>query len=274
MMGVDVVSEKVSSATPLPPPRTAVPENREFFFSSLLDGSPNPILVLNLDASVRYTNSEFEQQTGFASSELNSIKPPYPWWQNDVEGRFYKLLEKRRREGTGTRVTRVRRLFRKKNGQCFWVELSTSMVTDDSGATYFMTTWVDITRRLDEEETARTLINAAADAAMLIDLDQRILAINRVGARRFGRSPDDLVGEDYFETIPAELVNVWQKYVRKTTATRKRSYFESEHEGVHYFNSVCPIFNTQEEVFRLALFAHDITDRKHTEKKCATPSGN
>jgi len=243
---------------------------REFqdrFFVALLNGSPNPILVLDANAAIQYVNSEFATQTGYHFDEVVGLKPPYPWWTEDTEASFYRLMEKNKLASSTRKVSDDRHLFRKKDGSHFWVELLTSKVVDDNDTLYFMTTWMDITQRVEEEETARTLINSASNLAILIDLDYRILAINRVGAGWFGVATDEISGQDYFQVIPPEFKNLWQKQIEKTLKTNRRVNFDSEYKEVHYANSICPVFNTQHEVFRLAIFAQDITLRKHTEIK-------
>ena len=234
---------------------------------ALLNGSPNPILVLDANAAIQYVNSEFEAQTGYRFNEVVGMRPPYPWWTEDTEARFYRLMEANKTTGSPRRVSDDRHLFRKKDGSHFWVELLTSRVIDDSDTLYFMTTWMDITRRVEEEETARTLINSASNLAILIDLDYRILAINRVGAGWFGGAADDISDREYFQMIPPELKHLWQQQIAKTLKSSRRVNFDSEYRGVHYANSICPVFDTQHEVFRLAIFAQDITLRKHTEIK-------
>jgi len=145
-------------------------DHEESFFAKLLDSSPNPVLVINPDASIRYVNSAFEKETGFKSAELLGIRPPYPWWTDNLEERFYKLLELHTKNPSYVGVKSAQRLFQKNNGQRFWVEISTSRVVEDDTVQYLMTTWVDITQRVEEEETARTLVNASSDSAVLIDL--------------------------------------------------------------------------------------------------------
>jgi PAS domain S-box-containing protein len=239
----------------------------ESFFSKLLDCSPNPVLVINPDASIRYVNSAFEKETGFKSAELMGVKPPYPWWTDNMEDRFYKQLDLHTKTPNYDGVKSAKRLFQKKNGQRFWVEISTSKVTEDDSVQYLMTTWVDVTRRVEEEETARTLVNASSDSAVLIDLDHRILAINKIGARRLSRTVEDLLNEDYYEAIPPELVPSTVTNIKKVLSTHKRVNYEAECAGLVFGTSICPIFNTQQNIFRLALFARDITERKQTEKK-------
>jgi len=258
------------SRTPVIPAVENIPAadgHEESFFPKLLDSSPNPILVINTDASIRYVNSAFLRDTGFPAAELLGCKPPYPWWTENMEERFYKLLDLQSRNLDSDGVKSAQRLFQKKNGQRFWVEISTSKVIEDGKVQYFMTTWVDITGRVEEEETARTLINASTDSAVLIDLNHRILAINKIGARRLSRSVEDLTGEDYYAAIPAELVPGAVTHIKKVLSTHKRVNYEDEYAEIVFATSICPIFNTQDSIFRLALFARDITERKQTEKK-------
>lgn len=252
---------------PVPENTPTLRDREESFFSKLLDSSPNPVLVINPDASIRYVNSVFEKDTGFQAAELIGIKPPYPWWTDDIEARFYKLMDLDTKNPSSDGVRSERRLFQKKNGRRFWVEISTSRVLEDDTLQYFMTTWVDITRRVEEEETARTLVNASGDSAVLIDLDHRILAINKIGARRLSRSVEDLLREDYYEAIPPELVGSTITNIKKVLSTHKRVNYEAECAGIVFSTSICPVFNTQNSIFRLALFARDITERKQTEKK-------
>ena len=68
----------------------------EEFGSSLLENSPNPILVVNPDTSIRYMNSALEKLTGFTSAEVTGRKAPYPWWpeeaRNEIGARLNKTI--------------------------------------------------------------------------------------------------------------------------------------------------------------------------------------
>jgi PAS domain-containing protein len=55
------------------------------FSISLLDNSPNAMLVINPDSSIRYANPFFEKLTGYLSSEIIGQKMPYPWWGDDPD---------------------------------------------------------------------------------------------------------------------------------------------------------------------------------------------
>ena len=117
-------------------------KDSEEFSASLLRSSPTPIFVFNPDTSARYINKALEDFTGFTAEEIVGIKPPYPWWTFSPEEGMY-LVKESMRKGRH----RAERLFQKKNGQRFWVELSATPVKQARKLKYLLVTWVDITER-------------------------------------------------------------------------------------------------------------------------------
>jgi len=246
-------------------------QKSEEFSSSLLNNSPNPIIVANPDASIRYVNPAMEKQTGFSYEELIGRKPPYPWWTENMLGRFISGLEKIRRTGVASRA--VERLFRKKNGERFWVQISSALVSSNDTPECYLATWVDITERKraeealrESEDTARALLNATTDSAMLINLEGNILAINRVGARILGSSVHELVGSNVFDLVPPTLAKSRKERIDKVIRSGKAARFEDEFSGLIFENNIYPVFDTLGNVVRLAFFARDITQRKQVEK--------
>ena len=78
-----------------------------FFSSSLLDNSPNAIVVYNPDTSIRYVNPFFEELTGYTSKEVLGLKIPYPWSVDDAK---YGDIKERQKKG----VRRGERQYKKK----------------------------------------------------------------------------------------------------------------------------------------------------------------
>ncbi|GAI94716.1 unnamed protein product, partial [marine sediment metagenome] len=115
----------------------------EEFNSSLLTNSPNPILVLNADASIRYVNPALEKLTGFSPAELIGSKPPYPWWIEETRKELSKRLVQAMRRGTG----RYESSCRKKNGERCWVEKIFKTVKVNGEFKYHLVNWVDLTEQ-------------------------------------------------------------------------------------------------------------------------------
>ncbi|MBN1977904.1 MAG: PAS domain S-box protein [Anaerolineae bacterium] len=112
------------------------------FSSSLLGNSPHPILVINADASIQYANPALETLTGFSPAELGGCSPPYPWWTEDT-------LQTSEVSGkTAQEVARLEKCFQRKNGEQFWVEITSAPVMRDGKIKYHLENWVDITERV------------------------------------------------------------------------------------------------------------------------------
>ena len=115
----------------------------EEFNSSLLANSPSPILVLNADASIRYVNPALEKLTGFSSAELVGSKPPYPWWIEENRKELNRRLVQAMHRG----AKKYEFLFRKKNGEQFWVEKIFKTVRVNGEFKYHLVEWVDLTEQ-------------------------------------------------------------------------------------------------------------------------------
>lgn len=121
-----------------------------FFSSSLLDNSPNAIVVYNPDTSIRYVNSFFEELTGYTSEEVLGLKIPYPWSVDDAK---YGDIEERQRKG----VRRSERQYKKKNGDHSWAEINVTPIYHDGELSYSLGTWVDISERKNAERERKRL---------------------------------------------------------------------------------------------------------------------
>ena len=126
----------------------------EEFNSSILNNSPNPMLVIDPDTSVRYANPALEKVTGFASAEIIGRKAPYPWWPEETVHQTSGELLKAMQEG----LQRFEKLLQKKNGEHFWVEITSATVRKEEEFNYYLSNWVDITERKRAEDEKEILI--------------------------------------------------------------------------------------------------------------------
>jgi len=123
----------------------------EEFSSSLMRASPNPITVINPDTSIQYVNPALEELTGFSSTELVGIKAPYLWWPEETLERTKKDLKVAMVSG----AQKLEKLFQKKNGKLFWVEITSASIRINGELRYYLENWVDITQRKQAEEVLR-----------------------------------------------------------------------------------------------------------------------
>lgn len=154
----------------------------EEFNSSLLDSAPNPILVVNADTSIKYVNPAFETLTSFSAAELTGMKAPYPWWMPEAEDVTREQFAQALREG----LSRLEKCFQTKNGDPFWVEITSSLIRRNRETKYYLSTWTDVTARKHSdqklkasEERYRRLVDNIAIGVSLISPNMEILTLNK-----------------------------------------------------------------------------------------------
>jgi PAS domain S-box-containing protein len=157
-------------------------QETEAFTSGLLHHSPNPILVLNPDMTIRYVNPAFETITGFSSADLLGTAPPFPWWTRENLSKIHRDFAAAMQTG----IDRVEETFQTKEARPIWVEVTAQAVRRDGAVDYFLSTWTDITQRKSAEEKLRqseeryrSLVDNIAIGVALISADMEILTLNR-----------------------------------------------------------------------------------------------
>jgi PAS domain S-box-containing protein len=122
----------------------------EAFSTSLFINSPNPILVINPDYTIRKVNPAFEVLTGYFDAEVLGAMPPYPWWPVEQRQNYdarWNFIENN---------TKYERYYQRKNGEIFWVVTGVQKVFDKGHMEYFIANWVDISlrKRMEEQNIA------------------------------------------------------------------------------------------------------------------------
>ena len=166
----------------------ALRESEEFSFS-LLNNSPNPILVINPDTSVRYVNPALERLTGFSSAEIIGMKAPYPWWTEETLQKTGIDLGDAMRKG----ATNLEELFQTRNGERFWVEITSAPVRSNGEFKYYLANWIDITERKRAEDALRierdnlvNILESMEDGVYIVNQQYDIQYVNSALKKDFG----------------------------------------------------------------------------------------
>jgi PAS domain S-box-containing protein len=120
----------------------------EVLIQNLRDYAPYPLLVLNPDTSISYANQALADLTGYSSEEIIGRKPPFPWFTGDIQSQTDELLRTNMLKGE----QRNEKLARKKNGDLFWIQVSSKPIMINGALRYFLSNWVDITERKKAED--------------------------------------------------------------------------------------------------------------------------
>ncbi len=110
------------------------------------------------------------------------------------------------------------------------------------------------------ENTARTLLNAPSDFAMLVDRQFNVLAINAAGAKRFNTTPEAMVGTNIRPYMHPNLAKSRLAQIATVFASGNPIHFEDERAGRQFANSCYPVFDANGQVSRVAVYGRDITE--------------
>ena len=115
------------------------------------------------------------------------------------------------------------------------------------------------------EETARALLNATTDSAILIDATGEIVAINETAAKWLSEFKVEMMHKNLLDILPPALSKQRKVKIDQVLETGDPLQFEDSYSGVFFLNFLYPVFNRKGEISNLAYFSRDITAQRKTE---------
>ena len=168
--------------------------------------------------------------------------------------------------------------MRHRDGHYRWFSVSRSVVLDEDGNVEAAVGAArDVTDRKKaeddlraSEETARALLNAPPDLAVLLDAEGNILAANEHAARTVHTTVADLIGTPACSRFPPEAAERRRAGLVQVVTTGEAVRFEDELGGRRLDNSLHPVFGPDGQVQRVAVFSRDITELEHSREALQT----
>ena len=117
------------------------------------------------------------------------------------------------------------------------------------------------------EETARALLNATSDSAILIDTKGKILAINEIAAKRLSKNNVDMMRQNLLDILPPALAQQRKSRIDQVFDSGDPLQFEDNYAGATFLNSLYPVFDRQGKIQTLAYFSRDITAQRQIEQE-------
>ncbi len=126
---------------------------------------------------------------------------------------------------------------------------------------------VRLVRTLEKSErTARALLNAPVDSALLVEPDGTISDLNEVAAIRLGVTVKEAIGKNVFDLFPPGVAATRRAAMEEVMTSRRPLRVEDERAGMHFETSAYPVLDPQGDVERIAVFASNVTARQIAEE--------
>lgn len=250
----------------------------EILYKTLVETSPNAIVLTDLNKVVTMVNSQMVDLYGGTSpSDMlgrSALEFVTPEEHNRVRETAEEILQK------GAIRNMEYRLLRK-DGSTYPAEVDAALLRDAKGQPKaFLGIVRDVTERnrirdalLESERRYRSLIETSPDAVLLTNLEGTILFCNQRAADVLGfDTPRALVGKTIFEFVPPEQHGAVRAMARRIRAEEKAYSYEytvlartGEHIQVDVSSSL--LRDRDGHPRAITSFLRDITiRRKHEEK--------
>lgn len=234
---------------------------------SVVEISPDPIIVLDEEGYVELWNNAAEDVFGYASAEavgtqLRSLEV-LPADQHELfEERFASVL-------SGEPIQDLRVTRRGKDGTAVELEVSAAPLRDDTGAiTGVVAAAQDITERVNRVRTLEqyeAVFEEAGDGITITNDEGDIMEVNGEAAEIYGETRDELLGRSMQEFLPKEF-DFEAEWGTEQAAEMERDEVDvlsadGGPQTIEY--TAAPYFLPNQHL----IISRDVTDRKAYERK-------
>ncbi len=230
-------------------------------------------IFIHQDGRYVFVNERFAKMHGYTAAELLG-KEYKELIHPDDRAIVTERVSKRLKGEPVPFQYEVQRL--RKGGETLWCEMIATVI-EYRGKPAAMGNIMDITQRKhaekalkESEEMARALLNATADAVVLLDANGLILDVNETYAKRFQKSTDEMLGLCIWYLLPPGVTETRMVNVKKVFETGKPIRMLDERQGIWNDTNIYPVCNARGDVTRVAVFVRDVTDRKRAEEHIRT----
>ena len=162
----------------------------------------------------------------------------------------------------------------RKDGTSFHVEYTSVPIRKNGSIAGTVIVFRDISERKEAEEalresraTARGLLDATQESLLLLNKEGIIIAVNQTAARRLQGTPEELIGTNRFDLLPQNLRESRRFHFNSVLQTGKPADFEDVRDGMVFHLIYYPVQDKTGAIIGVAIFAQDITERKHMEEE-------
>ena len=243
-------------------------------FRGIASAAQDAIIMLDQGANISFWNPAAEKIFGYSRDEvlgreLHDLIAP-----ERFRGAFHRGYEQFRQTGNGAAIGKTLELTAlRKDGSEFPIEISLS-------ATWLQNAWsaVGIVRDISERKRTekeineskyrmRALLDASDESVLLLAPDGKILEINTFAARRFGRLPEEMSGDNFFDFMPDDLAETRRAAVRHVAETGEMLRLQDRRGAIFFDNSIYPVKDECGVVESVGVYAKDVTEQHRAKQE-------
>ena len=110
------------------------------------------------------------------------------------------------------------------------------------------------------------IFDASQQAVFLMEPDGTVVGANAETARRLNLRVEDFVGKSVFDFLPADVAGRRKQYAEEAIRTRQPVRFEDSRADRIISQVLYPVFDSQGNVIRLAVYGEDVTEQRRSEQ--------
>ena len=266
----------VPSSPPQQPPAGKLdepkPNSSEEKYYNLFLNAADIVAVIDLDANLVDINLKVEAELGVSREELIGRNLTVPRWLTQESADRIRLHLREIAESRAQAVFEIN--ARAMDGTLVPFEVNAVPIREGGVVKAVQANLRNIRDRhqkeqalRNSEETTRVLLNAASNAAFLIDTGGIVLAVNEQALSRMGKTAAEMVGKPLAGFLPPELGEARRQRGLEVIRTGRPLRFEDEWDGRTYSSSIHPIQDEKGRVLKLAIYSKDITEEKESEEE-------
>ncbi len=234
----------------------------------IINHIPDNIFVKDQDGKFLVNNAESIRLLGVSRQEDLLGKTDFDFFSRELAEKWFKSQQQIMESGESVINREVFQSWQKDKRR--WVLFTSIPLRDDQGEIIgLLGIDRDITEQKrseeairDKEAFLRVLLDATSDIVFLMTLDGRFLTVNKPMANSMGMSVGNLLGQNGFDLLPAELRDERRDHFKRCIETGQPVNWEDSTSNGWWDNTIYPILSATGTVEAFAVYTKDITEQK------------
>lgn len=232
---------------------------------NIFENSITGFFILNTDGKIKFVNKKGEQLFGEGSTGL--MDQSFSKYFNEADLLLVSSTIKAVAENFEDKELEID--ISKLSNSRKVISLSFSPMIINEVLESILVIALDVTGKIralelekEQANVLQTLFNSITESILLLDGDFNVKHINNTGARRLGKTVDEVIGVPYFNILPEPLLKTRKEKLQQSIDEKNPVVYSEDIDSYNTMISYFPSFNADGSIAYVAEFAQDITERR------------